>query len=405
MAEFKVGLIGLGGRGMHQMENIFTEREDICVTYVCDLYEDRCQAGVNLVKSKKGNTPKWTLDYKELIDSPDVEVVIVSSAWENHVPAAVYAMECGKQVGIEVGGAYSIDDCWKLVEAHEKTGIHCMMIENCCYSANELMVMRMVREGLFGEIVHCEGGYQHDLREEIALGDQIRHYRLRNYQNRCCDNYPTHALGPICKILDINRGNRMVKLTSMASGAWGLNEYARTHENITRELQDYKFRQGDVIKTNILCAHGQTICLTLDTTLPRYYARGFTVRGTKGFFGEVENAVFIEGKGTEDHSFFNNVEDFREEWEHYIWRDYRKAGVRRGHGGIDWLVFDAYFSSLRDNVVPPIDTYDTAAWLAITPLSEISIANGNMPVDIPDFTRGKWTCRTDKNTGYYSLDR
>lgn len=406
MEKFRVGQIGLGGRGMGHLSGIFCERDDVVVTYVCDVYEDRCAAAVKMVEERRGNTPKSTTNYKEVCESPDVDVVIVTSAWENHVPACVYAMECGKQVATEVGGAYSIDDCWKLVDTYEKTGIHCMMLENCCYDRNEMMVMKMVREGLFGKIVHCEGGYQHDLRGEVSHGAENRHYRLRNYQNRCCENYPTHELGPIAKILDINRGNRMVKLTSMASGAWGLNAFAEAHDDVDPALRSYRFKQGDVVKTLIQCAHGETICLTLDTTLPRYYNRNFTIRGTKGFFGETENMVYIDGKCVEfGHDNFNNVGEYRKEWEHPVWKHFEEEGVKGGHGGMDWLVFDAYFTALRDGMVPPIDTYDTAAWMAITPLSEISIANGSMPVDVPDFTRGMWTHRTDKNTGFYALDK
>lgn len=406
MEKFRVGQIGLGGRGMGHLSGIFCERDDVVVTYVCDVYEDRCAAAVKMVEEKNGNTPKSTTNYKEVCESPDVDVVIVTSAWENHIPACVYAMECGKQVATEVGGAYSIDDCWKLVNTYEKTGIHCMMLENCCYDRNEMMVMKMVREGLFGKIVHCEGGYQHDLRGEVSHGAENRHYRLRNYQNRCCENYPTHELGPIAKILDINRGNRMLKLVSMASGAWGLNAFAEAHDDVDPALRSYPFKQGDVVKTLIQCAHGETICLTLDTTLPRYYNRNFTIRGTKGFFGETENMVYIDGKCVEfGHDNFNNVAEYRKEWEHPVWKHFEEEGVKGGHGGMDWLVFDAYFSALRDGMVPPIDTYDTAAWMAITPLSEISIANGSMPVDVPDFTRGMWTHRTDKNTGFYALDK
>lgn len=406
MEKFRVGQIGLGGRGMGHLSGIFCERDDVVVTYVCDVYEDRCAAAVKMVEEKNGNTPKSTTNYKEVCESPDVDVVIVTSAWENHIPACVYAMECGKQVATEVGGAYSIDDCWKLVNTYEKTGIHCMMLENCCYDRNEMMVMKMVREGLFGKIVHCEGGYQHDLRGEVSHGAENRHYRLRNYQNRCCENYPTHELGPIAKILDINRGNRMLKLVSMASGAWGLNAFAEAHDDVDPALRSYPFKQGDVVKTLIQCAHGETICLTLDTTLPRYYSRNFTIRGTKGFFGETENMVYIDGKCVEfGHDNFNNVAEYRKEWEHPVWKHFEEEGVKGGHGGMDWLVFDAYFSALRDGMVPPIDTYDTAAWMAITPLSEISIANGSMPVDVPDFTRGMWTHRTDKNTGFYALDK
>ena len=406
-AEFRIGVVGLGGRGMGHVHGILTERDDTVITAVCDVYEDRMQNAAKVCKDKKGWDVACVADYRELCARDDVDVVCVFSAWENHVPACICAMNNGKQVCTEVGGAYSIDDCWELVHAYERTGIHCMMLENCCYDRNEMMVMNMVRQGLFGKIVHCDGGYQHDLRHEIAFGEENRHYRLRNYMNRNCENYPTHELGPIAKILDINRGNRMVKLTSMASGAWGLNEFANIDEKVNPELKSYRFRQGDVVKTNILCAHGETISLTLDTTLPRYYSRNFTVRGTKGFFGETEQMVWLDSDhGAEwDHSGFNNLDKFRPEWEHPVWKHFFEEGVKGGHGGMDWLVFDAYFTSLREGQVPPIDTFDTAAWMAITPLSELSIANGSAPVDIPDFTRGAWTNRTDKFTGFYQIDR
>ena len=407
-AEYRVGVIGLGGRGMGHIHGILTERDDTIVTAVCDVYEDRMQKAVDYCKEKKGWDVAAVPCYRQLIERDDVDVVFVFSAWENHVPAAVYAMECGKQVGIEVGGAYSLDDCWKLVDTYEKTRIHCMMLENCCYDRNEMMVMRMVREGVFGKVVHCEGGYQHDLRSEIAFGEENRHYRLRNYQNRNCENYPTPELGPIAKILDINRGNRMVSLSSMASGAFGLNDFAEKNEKVNPALKTYRFAQGDIVKTNIRCANGELITLTLDTTLPRNYSRNFTVRGTNGYFSEVCNAVYMEHvHGEWDHKFYNNVKEYREQYEHPVWHKFETEGIKGGHGGMDWLVFDAFFEALKNGEVPPIDTYDTAAWMAITPLSEISILNNGAPQDIPDFTRGMWTHRPewDKNHGFYALDK
>ena len=408
MAEFRVGVIGLGGRGMGHIHGILTERDDTVITAVCDTYEDRCAKAAQYCRDKKNWDVATTTDYRALIERDDVDVVCIFSAWENHIPAAIYAMNCGKQVATEVGGAYSIEDCWSLVETYERTRIHCMMLENCCYDRNEMMVMRMVREGLFGKVVHCEGGYQHDLREEISFGAENRHYRLRNYQNRNCENYPTHELGPIAKILDINRGNRMLSLSSMSSGAFGLNDYAEKNPKVNPELKTYRFNQGDIVKTNIKCARGELITLTLDTTLPRNYSRNFTVRGTNGYFSENCDGFFFEGKGSEwDHSFYGNLKEYRKDWEHPVWRKFEEEGVKGGHGGMDWLVFDAYFEALKNGEVPPIDTFDTAAWMAITPLSEISIQQNGAPVDIPDFTRGMWTHRpeSDKNHGFYALDK
>jgi len=406
-SKFRLGIIGLGCRGMMHIKDILTEREDVIITAVCDIYEDRMNEAVCLCNEKKGWSVAVADDYKQLIERDDVDVVCVFSAWENHIPAAVYAMDHKKQVCIEVGGAYSIDECFELVSAYERSGIHCMMLENCCYDRNEMMVLKMVREGIFGKIVACEGGYCHDLRDEVARGEELRHYRLRNYISRCAENYPTHELGPIAKILGINRGNRMISLTSVSSGAFGLNDYAKKHDNINPHFEAFPFAQGDIVKTNILCNGGELITLTLDTTLPRNYSRRFTVRGTNGMFSEDANGIFLDD-GTFDHfsrDFYGNVEKYREEFEHPVWRKFENDGIRGGHGGMDWLVFDAYFESLRNGDVPPIDTYDTAAWMAITPLSEISIQKHGAPVEIPDFTNGKWKNRNDVNSGFYSLDK
>ncbi|MCI8611362.1 MAG: Gfo/Idh/MocA family oxidoreductase [Clostridiales bacterium] len=400
----KVGIIGLGERGYSTLSGVLCDMDSICITYVCDTFEDRALRGQQIVTEKKGNTPKYTTDYRVLIEDPDVEVVVIASAWENHIPAAIAAMQAGKYVGCEVGGAYSIDDCWKLVHTYEETGRHCMMLENCCFGRDELMVLRMVREGLFGKVAACEGGYHHDLRYEITHGVENRHYRLRNYKNRCCENYPTHELGPIAKVLNINRGNRMLSLTSMSSGAWGLNTYAQNQENVNADLQTARFAQGDIIKTNILCAGGELITLTLDTSLPRHYSRGFTVRGTKGSYTELTKAIFLDSLGESGNGLYNNLDQYRQDWEHPIWQKYLEEGVKGGHDGMDWLVYSAFFEGILNDRQPVIDTYDMASWMAITPLSERSIMQGGQPMDIPDFTRGQWLCRTDSNQGPYSLD-
>ncbi len=400
----KVGVIGLGERGYSTLTGLLCDMESIRITYVCDAYEDRALRGQQGVLEKKGYAPRHTTDWRALIEDPDVEVVVIASAWENHIPAAVAAMRAGKYVGCEVGGAYSIDDCWELVRAYEETGRHCMMLENCCFGREELMVLRMVREGLFGKIVACEGGYQHDLRREIVYGKENRHYRLRNYKSRNCENYPTHELGPIAKVLRIGRGNRMLTLSSMASGAWGLNEYARGQEGADPALQTARFAQGDIVKTNILCAGGELITLTLDTTLPRHYSRGFTVRGTKGSYTDLTKAVFLDSLGESGNGLYENLDQYREKWEHPIWQRYLKEGVKGGHDGMDWLVYSAFFEGILSGHQPVIDTYDMASWMAITPLSEASIAGGGRPVEVPDFTRGQWLCREDKNDGEYSLD-
>ncbi len=264
-----------------------------------------------------------------------------------------------------------------------------------------------MKKGLFGEVVHCQGGYRHDLRSEITDGRENRHYRLVNYMHRNCENYPTHELGPIAKVLNINRGNRMLSLTSMASKARGLHEYILNEKGVQHDLANCHFAQGDVVTTTILCAHGETIVLTLDTTLPRAYSRGFHVQGTKAMFMEDNNSLFIDGVHNKyDFNWkeqWNNVEQYREQYDHPLWKDYRPDSSA-GHGGMDYLVLKAFFDSVKRQVQTPIDVYDMAAWMSITALSEQSIAMGGQPMAIPDFTNGRWISREPAPKGLYCLD-
>ena len=395
--KLNIGIIGLGGRGYGLMDGVILHMDDIEIVGVCDTYRDRAQNAADKVEQVKGNKPFITQDYKELIASSEVEAVIVSSAWTGHIEIIIECMKAGKPVGTEVGGAYSIEECWQLIRAYEETGVPCMLLENCCYGREEMMAMNMVKQGILGEIVHCSGGYQHDLREEIAFGNENRHYRLQNYIHRNCENYPTHELGPIAQILDINRGNRMVSLVSMASKAKGLNEYIKNKKSDDEALMHTEFAQGDVVTTMIKCARGETIVLTLDTTLPRAYSRGFRVQGTKGMFMEDNMSLFIDGEHNEyDFKWkeqWNNIEAYREKYEHPVWKKFMQDGVKGGHGGMDWLVLRAFFDCVEKNEEMPIDVYDIAAWMAISALSEQSIAMGGQVVAIPDFTNGKWITR------------
>ncbi|PKM61790.1 MAG: glycosyl hydrolase [Firmicutes bacterium HGW-Firmicutes-21] len=396
----KLGVIGLGSRGFGILKGVLMllcEQGSIEILGVCDLYEDRAKNAFECVKEKTGKAPICTTDYREVLAIKELDAVLVMTAWESHIEISTAAMKAGKQVGVEVGSAYSIDDCFRLVRTHEETGKHCMMLENCCYGRRELMVLNMVKLGVFGEIVHCSGGYLHDLRSEIANGDINRHYRQRNYLLRNCENYPTHELGPIAQVLNINRGNRMLYLTSVASCARGLHEYIVENRGADHPLAKVDVAQGDIVTTIIKCAGGQTIVLTLDTTLPRAYSRGFTVRGTKGMYCEDGNYIHMEGESewTPVAGKVNSADKYAEEYEHPMWREYKKNPVS-GHDGIDWLVYNAFIESVAEKTTPPIDTYDTASWMCISTLTEESIACGGKPVSIPDFTNGKWILRTEQ---------
>lgn len=407
--KIKIGFIGLGGRGYGLLKDVLLEMhdEDVDITAVCDLYEDRIAAAAELVEKKTGVKPLRTADYHEVIACKNVDAVIIASAWESHIEIAIASMKAGKRVATEVGGAYSIEDCWRLVYTYEETGVPCMLLENCCYGKIELTVMNMVRKGMLGDIVHCEGGYMHDLRDEVSGGKENRHYRLRNYVNRCCENYPTHELGPIAKLLDINNGNRLVSLTSTASCAKGLHTYILDRKGEGDPFAQTKFAQGDIVTTVLKCANGETITLVLDTTLPRTYSRHFTIRGTKGSYFEDTNSFFFDKDHHPKYEFdgkplWDNFDEYAKDNLHPLWQNYDPKG---GHGGMDWIVFHAFIDSVRNDVRPPIDTYDTATYMCISALSEQSIAKGSMPMDIPDFTRGKWYMRNDIADGPYNLDK
>ena len=393
MNKVRTAVVGLGGRGYGILAGLILGMDNARVTAVCDLYPDRVEQGVQAVVNAYGEEgrPFASTDYREVLDRDDVDAVLILSAWESHVPVAIYAMERGVAVGMEVGGAYSVEDCWKLVNTYERTKTPFMFLENCCYGEIEMLVMNMVKQGILGEVVHCEGGYRHDLRDEISFGKENRHYRLRNYMNRNCENYPTHEIGPIAQLLDINRGNRFLSLVSVSSKAAGLNEFARNHDNVNPELATAKFAQGDVVTTIIKCARGETITLNLDTTLPRFYSRGFYVQGTKGMYQEDNKSFFIEGE-SDNHwePVFNNQGKYLEKYGHPTWVEYHKNGIRGGHGGMDGLVYDAFIEAVRTGTPCPIDVYDAVAWMVITPLSEQSIALGGAPVTFPDFTNGRW---------------
>lgn len=338
-----------------------------------------------------------TRDYRDVMALGDIDAVVIGASWADHIDIAVAAMEAGIYAACEVGGAYSVQECWKLVEAYERTRVPCMIMENCCYGRDEMMVLNMVKQGVLGDIVHCAGGYHHDLRSEIAFGKENRHYRLNNYIHRNCENYPTHEIGPIARILNINHGNRMVSLVSMASKAKGMQEYVRKEKSDDAELMQTEFLQGDIVTTVIKCAHGETITITLDTTLPRYYSRGFTVRGTKGMYMEDNHSIYLDGVHDDFHMGWKpqwgNAEQFREQYEHPVWKKYIEEGVKGGHDGMDWLVFKDFFESVKQGTETPLDVYDMAAWMCISALSEESIALGGHPVAIPDFTNGKWMNR------------
>jgi len=389
MNKIKLAVIGTGGRGTFHA-CMLGEMNDVEVTAVCDLYGDRVKWAADEVEKRCGKRPNEYADYNALLKSEELDGVIIATSWQTHIPIAIASMKKGIPAGIEVGGVASVEECQALVNIYERTGKFCMLLENCNYGREELALLNMTKKGVFGELVHLQCGYEHDLRT-VARSVENRHYRLVHYLKRNGEIYPTHGLGPMMKLLNINRGNRMVSLVSVASKSLGLKEWAKNNLPPEHHMHGQTVNQGDIVNTIIKCSGGETILLTHDTTLPRPYSRGGRVQGTKGLWYEDNKSIYIEGESPE-----HQWEDFYEyikknDYDHPLWKEYFASGVKeQGHGGMDYLVLRAFIEDGILKSQPPIDTYESALLSAITPLSEKSIALGSQPVDIPDFTAGRW---------------
>lgn len=404
MKTYDVGVIGLGNRGSMLISSMMACPECKIVA-LSDLYEDRMEKGVETVQKQRGNTPKTYKNWKDLVDAPEVQIVMIICDWEMHIPMAIYAMEKGKIVGSEVAGAYSVEDCWKLVEAHERTKTPIMMLENCCFDEFELLSTAVYRAGILGEIMYAHGSYSHDLRTEITGGNVNRHYRLRNYLSRNCENYPTHELGPIAKVLDINRGNRLLTLSSFGTRPGvALDAYETDPRCLDKTLVGKHFKQSDIVTTTITTEKEQLITLRLDTSLPHYYSREFTLRGTKGFAKADQKLILTDGNIPEIYDTYDfykkemgSSDAYKEKYLPDYWKYITEEQRTLGHGGMDYVEFRVFFDCLNEGKPFPIDVYDMATWMAITPLSEESIKNGGKVVEIPDFTKGAYKNRPSED--------
>ncbi|MBE6602593.1 MAG: Gfo/Idh/MocA family oxidoreductase [Ruminococcaceae bacterium] len=399
MKKLKMGVIGLGGRGRGITKKILMNMPEVEVVALCDEYADRVEEIAAFAEEKFGKRPYTTTDHLQLLSREGIDAVYVATSWETHVEVAIDALKKGIPVALEVGGAYCIERLWDMVRTYEETKTPLMFMENCCFNKEELLVTAMVRDGVLGEIVHCHGAYGHYLAEEIASGVEKRHYRLRNYLTRNCENYPTHELGPIAKILNINRGNQMISLVSMASKAVGMEDFISQNAEKYPHLVGKKFRQGDMVNTLIYCADGSTISLRLDTTLPRSYSREFNIHGTRGIYEMNTHSVCLADQPEcfDTSKFyrenFGSADKYADKYLPDVWKYMTEEQKKTGHGGMDGIEFVTFIKHLRENKPMPIDVYDAAAWMCVTALSEASIAAGGMPQAIPDFTGGMWTRR------------
>ncbi len=405
-----VGLIGVGLRGTNHLNNLL-QRSDVRITALCDIDPARIDIALKMMAKENGGKPKVfgknEQDYRNLLNLKEVDAVIIATPWLWHSRMAVDAMEAGKYVGLEVSAANTMEECWDLVNAHERTGTHLMILENVNYRRDIMAVLHMVKKEVFGELVHFRCGYQHDLREVkfnngkqpygggVEFGEKATsEAKWRTYHSitRNADVYPTHGVGPIATMANINRGNRFVSLTSNATKAIGLHNHIVKQGGEDHPNAKVKFKQGDVITTTIQTAKDETIIVTHDCNLPRPYSLGFRVQGANGLWEVDGNRIYVEGK-SKPHQW-DEASSWLKEYDHPLWQKYGEYAEGSGHGGMDFFVLNAFVGSAKENIAPPLDVYDAAAWSAITPLSEVSIENNGSPQFFPDFTRGNWIKRT-----------
>lgn len=395
-----IGFIGVGGRGTGHVAGM-AARSDVEITALCDIDKENAARARKIVTDADMEAPalytRGETDYKRLLQRDDIDGVIIATPWLWHVPMAIDAMKAGKYVGVEVPAATTVDGCWELVETSERTGMPYMLMENVCFRRDVMAILNMVRKGMFGEMVHARCGYQHNLLsvmldQEGNFGDGTRgesKWRTKHHINRNGDLYPTHGIGPVSHWLDINRGNRFLKLTSTATKARGLHKTIVERSGKASPNADIKFRHGDVITSTITTANGESIIVTHNTTLPRPYSLGFRCQGTKGLWQVDGNTIYLEGVSNENDRW-EDFDSYQEQYDSALWKEKAEEARGSGHGGMDWFVRNAFVESLKRGVTTPIDVYDAAAWSVIGPLSEASIAEGGTPVDFPDFTDGKW---------------
>ena len=414
--KIRIGIIGTGMRGRSLLD-ILLRRDDVEIAALCDIDQDALtKAKTMLRKEGKGDPSLFSESqdsWREMLKKTEMDAVIIATPWTLHAPMAKAVMEAGMYAGVEVPVALTLEDCMELVAVSERTGMPCMMLENVCYRRDIMAIMNMVRKNMFGELVHMECGYQHDLRE-VKFNDGKQPYgggvefgekgysearwRTNHALHRNGDFYPTHGIGPVAMMLDINRGNRFLSVSSFATKSRGLREYIVAQAGEDHPNASLNWKLGDVVTSMLQTSNGETVMIQHDTSLPRPYSLGFRVQGSRGLWMAVNKSLHIEGL-TEAHRWAD-AKPFLEEYDHPLWKRYAEDSKGAGHGGMDFFVIHAFVESVKAGTQTPIDVYDSVTWSAIVELSEQSIQQGGSPIPFPDFTGGQWVTR--RNT--FALD-
>ena len=388
----RLGVIGVGARGTSMLDE-FLGVDGVDITAVCDIVKDKVAAAQRIIEKAGQKTPAGYTngdhDFENLCKRDDLDFIYIATPWDWHVPMALAAMSHGKHAGVEVPVAITLEDCWKLVDASEKTRRHCMIMENCCYGYNEMMVLNMARAGVFGDLVHAEAAYIHDLRELLFKDESEGLWRRFPHVTRDGNLYPTHGLGPVAQYMDIHHGDRFDYMVSMSSLSVSLAAFRETHIPADSPKRKEKYKCGDMNTSIIKTVRGRTIMLQHTVTTPRPYDRLNLLSGTKGVFRDYPPRLYVDGQ--EGGEKWMAIDPYKTQYEHPLWKNIGELARKRGgHGGMDFIMVYRLVECLRKGLAPDLNVYDAAAWSAPGPLSDWSVAQGSMPVKFPDFTRGRW---------------
>lgn len=391
MERVRIGMVGVGGQGTVHVENLLAIA-GVDIRAICDIVPEKVTAAQDLVvkagQARPTGYDRGDRDFERMIGEEELDLVFTATPWKWHVPICLSAMRNGKHAATEVPAAYTVEDCWALVETAEREQKHCVMMENCCYDRLEMLMLHLVRLGMLGELLHAECGYLHDLREIKFAREGEGLWRRFHAMKRNGNLYPTHGLGPIAQCLSINRGNQFDYLVSMSTKTRGLELYAREHFEPGDPRRDERFVLGDKNVSLIRTVNGETIYLTHNCDNPRPYSRDITLQGTKGLVEGWPSRIHIEGR-SKPHQW-EPADAYFEEYEHPLWKSDAVRQASRGHGGMDFLEDYRLITCLQRGEPTDMNVYDAAAWSVVGPLSERSVAERGRSQDVPDFTRGAW---------------
>jgi predicted dehydrogenase len=393
MGKVRIGAVGVGARGTFLLETMLAF-PDVEIPAIFDVDVNAAKRAQDIVEKKTGKCPaiytKDETDWEHLCNRDDLDAVVSSTPWEWHAPIAIAAMKAGKYIGTEVPACITIRECWELIKTSEETGMPCMMLENVNYFQNTLAITRMIREDVFGEIQHAEVGYQHDCRFLAFKDDGQLTWRGKHMAEKNGNLYPTHPIGPVAWWMNINRGNRFVKLTSMSTKSCGMRNYAEKKFGPDHPLAKREYALGDVNTTLIETTNGMTVTLYFDLCSPRPYDMIFRLQGTKGVYEGTHDRIHLDGL-TLDDEWETFSTKYQDRYQHPIWRDLgSEAAKNGGHGGCDYIVVSEFLNAVRNRTQTPQDVYDAVTWSAIVPLSIESVSKHGQMIDFPDFTDGKW---------------